>query len=63
MDEEDDTEDSEGGRGSLRSVSDHFPLDTQGSPREDRSSPAEDSVEPGQCCERQGMWQFHMNSR
>ncbi|XP_016330309.1 zinc finger protein 23-like [Sinocyclocheilus anshuiensis] len=45
VDEEDDTEDSEGGRASLRSVSDHFPLDTQGSPREDRSSPAEDSVD------------------
>nr|A0A1D5NS60.1 RecName: Full=Zinc finger protein 16-like; AltName: Full=Zinc finger protein 697-like [Danio rerio] len=51
MDEEDENEDSEEGRGSLRSVSDHFPLDTQGSPGEDRSSPAEDSMdrmEPGQ---------------
>ncbi|XP_016144609.1 zinc finger protein 697-like [Sinocyclocheilus grahami] len=51
VDDEDETEDSEGGRGSLRSVSDHFPLDTQGSPQEDRSSPAEDSMdrmEPGQ---------------
>lgn len=52
VDDEDETEDSEGGRGSLRSVSDHFPLDTQGSLREDRSSPVEDSMdrmEPGPC--------------
>ncbi|TRY92546.1 hypothetical protein DNTS_029821 [Danionella cerebrum] len=44
-DEEDENEDSEEGRGSLRSVSDQFPLDTQGSPGEDRSSPAEDSMD------------------
>lgn len=57
VDEDEENEDSEGGRGSLRSVSDHFPLDTQGSPREDRSSPAEDSMdrmEPGQCFQRKG---------
>lgn len=53
--EGDDNEDSDGGRGRLRSVSDsnpsQFSLDTPGSPREDRSSPAEDNVdriEPGQ---------------
>lgn len=61
VDDEDETEDSEGGRGSLRSVSDHFPLDTQGSPREDRSSPAEDSMdrmESGQCFIRKRMFRF-----
>ncbi len=59
VDDEDETEDSEGGRGSLKSVSDHFPLDTQGSPREDRSSPAEDSMdrmEPGQCFNENSKW-------
>ncbi|XP_052001929.1 zinc finger protein 16-like [Xyrauchen texanus] len=55
VDDEDENDDSEGGRGSLRSVSDpnaaHFPLESQDSPLDDRSSPAEDSVdrmEPGQ---------------